>query len=538
MATLLAQRGVDSASAAESFLHPGLSQLTESSAIAGLDEAAEIVGGHVAEGRTIVVVGDYDADGVTSTALLVASIRQLGGSPVAVLPRRDAEGYGLQPAHVAAAAERGASLLVAVDSGTTAVDAWHEAARRRLPLVVLDHHLSLSAEGPAPPVDVHLANPRFEPTDRSAQDLTAAGLAARLSALLFDQVAQEVPWDSLARLAAIGTVADVAPLSGDNRALVSHGLAKLAETPSVGLRALFDVAAVRPPHRAADIAFRLAPRLNAAGRLGRADDALELLLTRDPKRAGELARALDARNAERQAIERRILDDARRLVAERGELAPIVVLSHPDWHRGVVGVAAARLAREFHRPVILLAEEGESATGSGRSVAGLALHDLIRPSADELERFGGHAQAVGLTVAARRLPALRARWEEAAVAWSGRLETREIEFDADLDAQQAGMPLLQRLSELEPHGSGNPEPTFRLRGCRVSGTLERFGNGHLRFSITERGSSLPVIAWGSASRPSTDFAGEIDLLAALELDRFLGPRLRLLDVRPTDPTSD
>jgi len=538
LASLLAQRGVTTAVEAAAFLAPSLERLSSAGSIAGLTVAAEIIGRHVARGDGIAILGDYDADGVTATALLVATLKKLGADTGWRLPRRDAEGYGLQPVHVEWAKREGAGLLVAVDSGSTAFDAWRAADEIDLPLVVVDHHLPAAEAAPVSSRNVHLVNPRLSGAPEEARHLTAAGLAARLAAVLFESEGGEPPWDSLARLAAIGTVADVALLVGDNRQLVAHGLKSLPRTPSPGLRALYDLASLRAPFRASDIAFRLAPRINAAGRLGAADDALELLLTSDPDRARRLARLLEERNAERRSVEEGILDEARRQIDGRSDIAPIVVLWSPQWHRGVVGVAAAKLARELRRPVLLLAEEGETATGSGRSVPELDLHALLRPTAGDLERFGGHSQAVGLTARTSRLPDLRDRWEDAAAAQEELLGRHEIEYDADLPLASADERLLDQISQLEPYGAGNPEPIFRLRSCRVAGEVEAFGRGHLKFRIESGGARGQVLAWEGAGLDRGALTGELDLLAAVERDRYVGIRFRKIDFRSTSTATD
>jgi single-stranded-DNA-specific exonuclease len=550
-AQLLALRGVVEPDAALTFLSPRREALTDPGRIAGFGAALERLARAAESGERIAIVGDYDVDGVTATALLAAALRASGAAVATLLPRRDAEGYGLQPLHAARAAELGATLLVAADSGTNAHDAAGEAARRGLDLVVVDHHLP---EG-EPPAGALCVNSRLGAPEAAAE-LTAAGLALRLAAALLERRGRGVPWAALLRLAALGTIADVAPLLGDNRIVAALGLAALAETPSPGLRALLERAAVRAPVSAGEVAFRVAPRLNAAGRLASAESALELLLTRDARRGRELAAELDALNAERQRIEEAVLAEARAEHAARARDggAPWIAVSwRSGWHRGVVGIAAARLAREAHRPAILLALDGERAVGSGRSAEGIALHDFLRPWAGRLERFGGHAQAIGLTVRAERLPALRAEWEEAAADWAPRLAERTRRYDLELALAEVGEPLLDELARLEPFGAGNPEPLFRFSACRLAGEPREFGRGHLGFAVAPAESDaarsaaspqgaatppgtapLPVVAWRAGER-ALDLAGRFDLLAAVERDRPGGVRLRLVDLRPAAP---
>lgn len=527
MAILLAQRGVDSPERAAAFLAPSHDQLAPASEISGLSRAVERLSRALDDGARIRVLGDYDADGVSATALVAAVLRNLGSAEVSTfLPRRDEDGYGLQARHVERAAADGIELLIVVDSGTAAVDA-HDAARALgVELVILDHHLpgESAVEGPL------LVNPRLGAPE-AALELTAAGLALRVTAALLELRGRDVPWAALLRIACLGTIADVAPLTGDNRILAALGLDAWREPRSVGLRALASAARLAGPPSAADVAFRLAPRLNAAGRLGSADPALELLLTRDRERAGELARVLERRNAERQAIERRILDGARERVSSRGGTPPLVVAWSTSWHRGVVGIAAARLARELHRPTVLLAVDGDEATGSGRSVAGISLHALLAPWRDRLERFGGHAQAIGLTVRTERLEALREAWEEAATLHVERLRVHERTYHLDVDPSEVGPELAAAIDRLAPFGAGNPEPILRLAGCRAT-SRRPFGRGHLRIALAGGPRPLPAVVWRFDERYGTVPDGELEVFGALEADRYDGLRLRVDDLRP------
>jgi len=534
VAELLALRGVRRAEEAERFLAPRLEELEHAPPLPGVPELAAMLARLAARGGKVTIVGDYDVDGVCSTAILAAAFEAVGGRATTLLPRRDEEGYGLQPLHVRRAMAAGAEALVAVDSGTNAVEAHAEARASGLPLAVVDHHLPEAD----PDDDLLLVNPRVAPGEAAFEDLTAAGLALFVAAQLLREAGREVPWEALLRLACLGTIADVAPLRAANRTLVSLGLAALPRTRSPGLRALLGRCSLSSPPRAAEIAFRVAPRINAAGRLAAADEALELLTTRDRRRAEELAALLERRNAERQRIEEGIVAAARRRA--EGSEAGIFVAWDDAWHRGVVGIAAARLARELHRPVILLALEGERATGSGRSVAGLDLHALVAPFAVRAERFGGHAQAIGLTVAAGELEALRGELEAAAADWLPRLSVREQRFDFELDPSALGTGLLADLETLEPFGAGNPEPVFLLPRMALAGGLREFGRGHLEMAVCGAGRPpLPAVGWRWASRAEElRGGGALDLLAAIERDRRREPRLRLIDARRSAPASD
>jgi single-stranded-DNA-specific exonuclease len=523
LAQMLALRGVENPAAARAFLEPRIEDLHDPEDLPGFKVGRDRLVHATELGERIVVVGDYDVDGVTATALLAATLRSLGATVETILPRRDAEGYGLQPLHLERAAGLGATLLVAVDSGTNAFAAMVEARRVGVDLLIVDHHLPEERR----PDSALLINPRLG-DGYPYLELTAAGLVLKLVATLLEHSGRPVPWDALLRVAMLGTIADVAPLVGENRVIAALGLRALASVRSPGLRALIEIAGVRAPVAAADVAFRLAPRLNAAGRLGSADAALELLLTRDVRRARELASELHGQNAERQRIEERLLSEARAELEARGRPEgppPIIVAWREGWHRGVVGIAAARLAREVNRPALLLSVDGPFAVGSGRSTEGIALHEFLRPWAVRLERFGGHAQAVGLTVRADRLPALRAEWEKAAAAWAPRLAERTRRYDLALDLAEVGDELVAQLDRMEPCGSGNPEPVFRFGPCRLAGEPREFGRGHLGFLVAgaQGGSgasrttpTVAVVAW-RARESGLELAGSFELLAAVLL---------------------
>jgi single-stranded-DNA-specific exonuclease len=323
------------------------------------------------------------------------------------------------------------------------------------------------------------------------------------------------------------------PLLGENRVTAALGLRALGATRSRGLRALFRHAQVAPPLSATDIAFRVGPRLNAAGRLGSAEPALELLLTRDDARAEVLAAQLEAMNADRQRQERQVVEEATARIVERAVLPPLIVEWSPDWHRGVVGIAASRLVRAFRRPTLLLADDGELATGSGRSVPGIELHSFLAPWSGELERFGGHSQAVGLTARSARLADLRATWERAAASWPAELLARTYTYEMTLEPRHVTPKLLAQLERLEPHGEGNPRPLLRVGPLRAIGVPRTFGRGHLRaIAAGPDGTRVRLLGWSWEER-GAELATDFEVLANLERDRLTGePVLELVDCRP------
>lgn len=529
LAPLLARRGVSDAAAAKEFLEPRPEQLHDPFRLFGMSAAVERLLRARERGDRVAVVGDYDVDGVTATAMLLAVFRACGLGAEAVVPHRMREGYGFQPIHVERARELGCRVIVTADCGATA----HEAARAALAagfeLVITDHHLP---DGPLPE-GVTLVNPRQELCDYPFPDLAGVGLALKLALALAQRVGRPIELDALLRIACLGTIADLVPLLGENRVIAALGLRALARTRSPGLRALMEASGLRPPVLASDVGFRLGPRLNAAGRLESAESALELLLTRDEDRARVLAAELDGRNRERQGEEARVLAEAKELVAAFVDLPPIVALWASGWHKGVVGIAAGRLARELARPVLLLALADGLATGSGRSVPGIHLHAFLARWQARYRKFGGHAQAIGMTIEETELESLRSDWVQAAVEFGPAIGRWRHEYELELEVGEIGAPLLRELDRLEPHGQGNPQPLARVDRLRVEGGLRRFGSDHL--SARARGAAgggLRLVGWGWAERQG-DLSGEFDALGYLERDRWDGePALRLIDARP------
>lgn len=531
-ARLLARRGVVDGARARDFLAPDLAHLHSPVQLLGFEASVERLAAAKLRSEKVAVVGDYDVDGIAATAILAASLRADGIEVETILPRRDTEGYGFQPVHVERAAAAGCTLLVTVDCGIQSFAGAETAARRGLDLIVTDHHLP-DAGLPRPAL---IVNPRQPGCSYPFRDLTGAGLAFKLGAAYLERAGREVRWAALLRIACLGTIADVAPLVGENRVIAALGLAALADARSPGLRALLQASGVQPPVRAADVGFRIGPRLNAAGRLASPDPALEVLLTRDARRAAELVEQLGRWNAERQSHEATILDQARAELEGRGELPPLVIAWRAGWHKGVVGVAAGRLAREYHRPVVLLAVDGDLATGSGRSIAGISLHGFLQPVADRLERFGGHDQAIGLTARTEALPDLRARLEEAAADWDENLLVPRIEYDDEVDPGSLDDELWETVQRFEPFGAANPEPLFRIGPLRAAAPPRPFGARHLSIRVVAGGrGAVDLVGWGWGERAGDAWSRPFEVLAHLDRDRMRGGlALRLVDARPME----
>jgi single-stranded-DNA-specific exonuclease len=529
LAALLARRGVADGAEAERFLTPSLDQLHDPFLQAGMEETVNRLLAARAGGERVAIVGDYDVDGVTATALLSAVLAACGIAAKPMLPHRLREGYGFQPVHVERAAQLGCRLILTADCGSSSGEAVAAALAAGLGVVITDHHLP-GGEMPAGVVQI---NPRQSRCRYPFPDLAAVGLALKLATALAGRCGRTLDPAPLLRVACLGTIADLVPLRGENRVIAALGLAALAACRSQGLRALIQRAGLKPPFSAADVAFRLGPRLNAAGRLDDASHALELLLSRDHDRATVLAAALDDWNRERQAQEAQVVADARRQLAGRRPLPAVLVAWDAAWHRGVVGVAAGRIAKEFHRPCILLGVEGSTATGSGRSVPDIALHAFLAPWRGRLLRFGGHAQAVGLSVAADQLDQLRGEWEAAAAGWQPEWLARRLQYDLELPPRQVTAEMVAGLRRLEPFGQGNPAPLLRTGPLRLRRPPRLFGKGHLAAECEgDDGGRVELLGWRwgeSAAR----LGGHFEVLGHPEIDGWHGgPVLRLVDCRP------
>ena len=527
LAQILVRRGFCSAAAASAFLDAR--DAYDPDRFDGIERAVAVIEGHLRAQAPIVVHGDYDVDGVCATAIMVRALRSLGAAVSWFLPSRLEDGYGVSGSTVERLAARGTALLVTVDCGITAVEEVAAALEHGLDVVVTDHHAP-RADGRLPecPV-VHPAVGGY-PCEQLCGTAVAFKLAQALGA---SSAAEDLD------LVALATVADLVPLSGENRRLVREGIRALAGTSKPGLRALMSVARADPSALDAQVlGYRLAPRINAAGRLRRADAGLELLLTDDPQRAHEVALELDAVNAERRAVEQRIVWEAEAQIAELGERSAYVLCSE-DWHSGVIGIVASRVVERHHRPTIMVAWEGQLGAGSGRSIPGFDLLGGLHAVAGELERYGGHRAAAGLTIRRDRVQAFRERFElHAQRELTAELLCRRERVDAVVSGTELGLELAEALQALEPCGIGNPAPSLLVPGGRFD-DLRPMGEGrHARFSVSSGGVRARAVAFGCDGRLPGDPAAPLDAAFRLERNVWNGavePRLVLRHAQPCEP---
>ncbi len=520
---LVVGRGYADPELAKRFLRPRLEHLHEPSTLLDLDRAVERLVQAIRAGETILVHGDYDVDGMCSTTIMVKTLRSLGGRAEPFIPQRLKDGYDLTDVGVRAALEIGARVVVTCDCGTSAVGPVTALQDAGVDVIITDHHLP---GGPLPPAFA-VINPKRPGCPSVDKDLAAVGVAFKLAlALVRAFGASENRVLELLDLVALATVADIAPLRGENRVLVRYGLRLLSDTRNVGLRALIRAAGLdHKPLTAGRVGYILAPRLNAVGRLDRALRGVELLMTESEADANRLARDFEELNARRQEIDRRTLDEARRMV-ERLDLDATygLVLAGEGWHAGVIGIVASRLVEEFGRPTILIALDGAEGKGSGRSISPFDLHAGIGECRDLLIRFGGHRAAAGVTIARDQVPAFAERFNAVARrSLSADDLVPEIRADLELPFDAATEDLEALLRHLEPFGAGNPAPVLVSRGVTLAGPPRTVGKDGLRLLLKSGGHSLTAIGWGMGPRRGElDVGRPVDVAFRLDRDEWNG----------------
>ncbi len=525
LAALLVQRGLGAPEAARRFLRPALEELADPFTLSGMGEAVELIAAAARRGTGILVHGDYDVDGQCATTVLTRALRLAGATVIPFVPHRLRDGYDLGPAGVAQAVAAGAGLIITCDCGITAVAPVEAARAAGIQVVVTDHHLP----GPVlPPANV-IIDPQREGDTSGLTQLCGTGIAFKLVQALVPALGlpANLPYHLL-DLVALATVADIVPLVGENRILVRHGLRLLSQSRWPGVRALIRVSGLAGKEiRAGQVGFILAPRLNAAGRVGDAADGLRLLLSDDEGESERLAVRLEGMNVERQALDQRMLEQAIDQVETQRDPGrdAALVLASDEWHPGVVGIVASRVVERYGRPAFLIALDGEIGKGSGRSISRFDLHAALHEVSDLLERFGGHHMAAGLTLKRGRLEEFRERF--AAVA-------RRQLSDDDLGPEQR-IDLVIELAEvtdalerlcrhLEPCGMGNPGPVFGTRGIRLEGS-RRVGSSHLKAMLAGGGCRVGAIGFGWADRvPWLDLGSpcQVDVAFRVEQNEYQG----------------
>ncbi len=507
---MLVLRGYSDPEQADRFLHPRLAHLHDPFRIRGMDAAVGRILEAIRRRERILIYGDYDVDGTMAVVVLQAALRQVGCEVLHYIPHRLRDGYGMREEVVEQAREQGISLIISVDTGIRAFAVVERARELGLDCIITDHHLPVrpGPEASGVPRAVAVLNPKQPNCSYPDKNLCGAGVAFKLAQAVL--VAQGLEAAQVARMLAsflklvsIGTIADSVPLVGENRVIARLGLEGLSRPVNAGLKALLEAAGLSGKAVSAwDVAFRLAPRLNAAGRMESAQQVIELFSVTDSDRAQELALKLNRLNAERQNAEQQILAE----IDERHRRQPedfsrgFLVLAGEGWHRGVLGIVASRLVDRFQRPTLVIALEQGTGHGSGRSAGNFHLLDALTACEDLFDRFGGHAQAAGFALPTDRIAELRRRLNEYA---AGDLRAEDggpgIEVDAEVSFADLSPALFEELEQLAPFGSGNPRPVFLARDVRVLGRPRLLQEKHLKMQVVEQACSLDAVGWRKAN---------------------------------------
>jgi len=546
LAELIGHLGLPDTSAAKRFLEPRLADLGDPFLITHLREATERLCRAIDSSEVVTVFGDYDVDGVTSTALLVGILRSFGLDPHFVVPLRMEEGYGLSREAIDRALELAhPDLFVVLDCGTNSIDEVAYLRSKGIDVLIVDHHRSKEALPPG----CTLINPHVFDEDKSIiRSLCTVGLVFKLVHGLLklrrqeaDPRAFEIQLREYLDLVAMGTVADMVPLVGENRVLARHGLRTLRRTRRPGLRSLMKVSGMKNgvEVRPVDVSFRLAPRINASGRLADASLSVELILNRDPEFCLETAFQLDGFNRERQDIERRITEEAfTQVEGWSGDIRGMVVFGR-EWHPGVVGIVASRLMRHFRRPCLVLGREGTIAKGSGRSVNGINLIEVLGCCRDLLQSWGGHPMAVGVSLEVDRVAEFQSRFDAAVrEAGVGREVEPILEVASWLELEAINEDLLDDLDRLHPFGQANPEPVFATRGVVFRMRPEVFKGQHFRFSISDRNHRyISGVAWKMADR-LPPVGQPVDIAYQLNWNHYNGRKTLQMELEAWRPTSE
>ncbi len=507
-AQVLVNRGVHDGDSARAFLNPQLNDLADPDLLPGIDAAVERILGAVRNREKVLVYGDYDVDGTAATALLVKFFRLLSLDVEYYVPHRIQEGYGLNMAAIAEFKRRGRSLVVTVDCGVSAVAESDYARAEGIDLIVTDHH----EPGEQIARACAVVDPKLTGSLYPFRDLAGVGVAFKLAWAVAKRFSNGEKMGAEFRtfllhslgLVALGTVADVVPLTGENRVLVRHGLRALGSSSGPGLRALMDCARIKNTHlRAADVAYGLGPRLNAAGRMAEAGLAVELMITDDEATALEIAQKLNRHNIDRQKLQNDIFQHAREMLLMRPDFESVraIVLSHDSWHPGVIGIVASKLVDEFARPAVLIAIDGAVGKGSARSVPGFHLFNALDGLRHRMISFGGHAGAAGFRIAVEHIPELSEHLNTVAASEAAELFGPSIEVDAEVGLGDLSERLVSELEQLAPHGQANREPLFVVRGLTIAGKPRLMGmkGQHVSFYVSNGTISHRAVTFGNGA---------------------------------------
>ncbi|WP_425807502.1 single-stranded-DNA-specific exonuclease RecJ [Desulfitobacterium sp. Sab5] len=539
VADILARRGVHSKKQVVDFLRPSLLNLHSPWAFREMNKAIERLELAKCQNEKVLIYGDYDVDGVTSTAMLYKVMKDLDFQTVAYIPNRMDEGYGLNKEAILKAAQAKVKVIITVDCGITAVEEVRYAKELGIQVILTDHH-----EPPEQlPEALAILNPKVPDSGYPFRELAGVGVAFKLAQALLERFADvSVKRDDILTeleildIVAIGTIADIVPLIDENRVIVSYGLKQMEQTVHLGVQSLLEECGIhRKPIKSGQIAFLVAPRINAAGRMESAKAALELLITGNPERSQELARFLSRENAQRKDTEKEILEEALAML-EQQPLPRVIVLAAPHWHHGVIGIVASRLVERFYRPVYLLSEDGEEAKGSARGIQGYHVLNALKEQADLLERFGGHSQAAGFSLKCSNISALREGLNKTAEVFPEDLFYERVKVDQILSLSSVNGDLLSQLEQLAPFGFGNPSPVlageqFPLQSINTVGK----DKAHLKCLFGSNGEWEGIAFRRGEEAENLQQMQNVDITFGLDWNTFRGPdqvQLILKDIEP------
>jgi len=537
VASLLVSRGCRDELSARRFLNPSYEQLNDPYLMLGMGEAVTRLLRAIDLGEPILVYGDYDVDGTTGTAVLLRALNLLGARTGFHVPHRFTEGYGIRQDALERAFAEGYKLVISVDCGIRAHEPLYWARDNGLDVIITDHHLPDEGEGVPPAFAV--LNPNQVGCNYPDKTLAGVGVAFKLVAALFRARGRESQINAFLKIVAIGTVADVAKLTGENRTIVALGLRDLAKATNPGLRALMEVAGCGDGAgmTAYDIGFRLGPRINAAGRMDAARAVVDLFSTRDAGEARRLAKHLDERNQERKEVQRQIVELA---IAEMEGVETsradsyVAVIAGEGWHRGVIGIAASKIAERVNRPCVVLSIDSDSgmAHGSARSIEPYHLLNGLTACADLFEKFGGHSHAAGITIKPDQIPELRRRLNEHAGACLSEEDLQPCVYvDAELQTEEVTFEIVGELQKLEPFGAGNPRPVFQARNLCILSEPRLIGQRHLKMSVAgSEGRPLETIWWNGAEHAAI-LKGPVDMAYTIETSNWGGGTFLQLSVQ-------
>lgn len=536
---ILAGRGLTQAQELKTFLQGG-GPLPDPYALKDMDRAVERISRAVEDGEKIAIYGDYDCDGISATALLYSYFQDIGADVLYYIPDRDSEGYGLNNFALERLQGVGVSLVVTVDNGVSALEEVRYAGELGMDVVVTDHHQPREIL----PQAVAVVDPHRPDCSYPEKNLCGAGVAFKLICALEGDLGCTEMLEHCSGLVALGTVADVVPLVGENRRIVQAGLRDLSQTESPGLLALMELAGLRRQLDSTAVAFGLAPRINAAGRIGKADLAVELLLTEDPEEAAQLAATINGYNETRKTLVEEILGDIDRQCAADPSLLEqrLLILSGKGWHHGVIGIAAAKMVERWSKPCILISLEGEEARGSCRSVEGYSMIGAISRCSAWLTRYGGHNQAAGFSLRAEDVAAFREALLEDARERYDLMPVDQLALDLALSPQDLTLENVRALSLLEPFGCGNEAPVALLPGCRLEAITPLKEDHHLRLRFSGGGKVFQALCFGVSSRELPYVPGDkLDLAVSLSLNSYNGETsvsLKIQGLRPSGIPQD